>query len=119
MILLIGTTVGRTAEDVTFIEKGKTAPFSGVLFPEETAKQLRSELLEADKSKLRLESELSKSKNLSSIIELKDTEIESYRTQNQRLLRVKESDETMKYIWFGLGVLVTGAAVYGAGSLSK
>jgi len=75
--------------------------------------------LELFKSSIRIES-LSKQLQLSETrIELKDEQIELYRAQNIRLVRANNSSNTMQYIWFGLGILVTGAAVYGAGALSK
>jgi len=39
--------------------------------------------------------------------------------QNKRLNNIKNASEKNKWLWFGLGVLATGAAVYGAGQLSK
>ena len=41
---------------------------------------------------------------------------ESYE-QHQRLLNVKSASDTEKWLWFGLGVVVMGAAVHGAGQL--
>ena len=116
-LLIFSATVG--ANDVIFIEKGKPAPFSGILFMEEKANELRREVLELDKSRIRVEA-LSKQLQLSETrIELKDEQIELYRLQNKRLERANNSSNTMQYIWFSLGILVTGAAVYGAGALSK
>jgi hypothetical protein len=90
-----------------------------LLFPESKAREVRSDLLEKDKLELKLANEQSKSKSLYQIIELKNSEIELYNKQNTRLLKLEDNSEMMRYIWFGLGVLVTGAAVYGAGGLSR
>lgn len=106
-------------DDVVYIEKGEKVPYSGVLFPEQLAKQLRRDLLESDKQVLRLENERSKTERLSEVIKLKDAEIELYETQNKRLVRAESASNTMSYIWFGLGILTTGVAVYGAGGLSR
>jgi hypothetical protein len=106
-------------QDVVFIEKNQPAPYSGLLFPESKAREVRSDLLEKDKLELKLANEQSKSKSLYQIIELKNSEIELYNKQNTRLLKLEDNSEMMRYIWFGLGVLVTGAAVYGAGGLSR
>lgn len=116
--MLIGSTIGNT-EDAIYLEKNKPAPFTGILFTESKANQLRSDLLESDKDKLRLTSEQLKVQNLHSVIQLKDSEIELYAKQNQRLIKAEQTSNTMQYIWFGLGVLATGAAVYGAGALAR
>lgn len=115
---MISSTTGRT-EDVLFIEKGSTAPFSGILFTESKAKEIRSDLLESDKLKLQLESQRLTNKNFIELSQLKDAEIELYKKQNQRLLRSEQTSNTMNYIWFGLGILATGVAVYGAGGLAR
>jgi len=119
MILLIFSTIVRAENNVIYLEKNKPAPFSGILFPEQQANNIRRDLLEKDKLELLLHGERSKSGNLSQIIQLKEEEIELYRKQNQRLIRAEQTSNTMQYIWFGLGVLVTGAAVYGAGALNR
>ena len=117
-LLLIFSINART-EDTIFLDKGKPAPYSGILFTEEKAQSIRKELLESDKTSLKLESADSKVAGLGQIISLKDTEIELYRKQNQDLLKAEKTSESMRYIWFGLGVLATGMAVYGAGALAK
>lgn len=107
------------SEDSVFISKGESAPYSGILFTETKAGAIRKELLEGDKTKLLLETEKHRSERLGQIVQLKDEEIELYQTQNNRLLKAKDRSDTMNYIWFGLGVLATGMAVYGAGALSR
>lgn len=121
-LCLIGSIVGNNGfcqSDSTFIEKGKPAPFSGVLFSEDKAQGIRNELLESDKTKLLLETERNRSQRLGQIIELKDEEIELYQKQNTRLLKANDRSDTLNYVWFGLGILATGLAVYGAGALSR
>ena len=117
-LLLIGS-INAKANDVLFIEKGTPAPYSGVLFTEPKARELRNDILESSKTELQLESEKAKSGNLLQLVQLKDTEIELYRKQNQRLLRLEDTNSKMNYIWFGLGILATGVAVYGAGGLAR
>jgi hypothetical protein len=111
--------VSTSAEDSVFLDKGKAAPFSGILFTEEKAKQLRVDLLDGDKYKIQLETEKNRTERLLTIQHLKDEEIELYRKQNERLLKVNDRSDTMNYIWFGLGVLATGLAVYGAAGLAR
>lgn len=121
--LLIGSAIANNAygadNDVVFLNSGDRAPFTGILFSEQKAQSLRSELLEADKTKLLLETEKNRSNRLGQIIELKDEEIELYQKQNQRLLRSNDRNDTLNYVWFGLGILATGLAVYGAGMLAR
>lgn len=76
-----------------------------------------------DEDDLKLENtELRKS------LELKDLAIQnSYKeidlwkveamNQNDKLNKVQKASRIEKWVWFGLGVVVTGAAVYGAGQL--
>jgi demethoxyubiquinone hydroxylase (CLK1/Coq7/Cat5 family) len=90
-----------------------------ILFTEEKAKQLRVDLLNGDKYKIQLETEKNRTERLLTIQHLKDEEIELYRKQNERLLKVNDRSDTMNYIWFGLGVLETGLAVYGAAGLAR
>lgn len=115
----IGVNNGFCQSDSVFLEKGKPAPYSGILFTEEKAQGIRNELLESDKTKLLLETERNRTDRLGQIIKLKDEEIELYNKQNTRLLKANDRSDTLNYIWFGLGILATGAAVYGAGALSR
>jgi hypothetical protein len=117
--LLIAISLNSFSQDVVSIQKGSPAPFTGILFTETKATEIRSELLELDKTKVKLEARDEQLKLHKSIIDLKSTEIELYRKQNERLERTNRTSDTMNYIYFGLGVFLTGAAVYGAGSLSK
>jgi hypothetical protein len=123
VILLIGLTVVNNVygvdNDPVYLSSGERAPFNGILFSESKAQSIRSELLESDKTKLLLETEKNRTIRLGQIIELKDEEIELYHKQNQRLNKINDRSDTLNYIWFGLGVLATGAAVYGAGALAR
>ena len=119
-ISLLGSITGNSyAQDSQFLEKGKPAPYSGILFTEEKAQSIRSELLEGDKTKLLLETEQHRTVRLGQIINLKDSEIELYQKQNTRIMNAKDRSDTLNYVWFGLGILATGLAVYGAGALSR
>lgn len=110
---------GLCQSDPTFLGKGEQSPFAGLLFSEQKANGIRRDLLELDKTKLLLETEQHRTVRLGQIITLKDEEIELYEKQNTRLLKANDRSDTLNYIWFGLGVLATGMAVYGAGALAK
>ena len=118
LICLIGS-INANSQDSVYLDKDKPAPFSGILFTEKKAQSIRSELLEGDKTKLLYETEKHRSDRLGQIVALKDEEIELYQKQNTRLLKSNNRSDTLNYIWFGLGILATGAAVYGAGALSR
>lgn len=119
--ILIGLATGNNAygDDPTYLNSGDKAPYSGLLFSETKADGIRKELLDLDKHKLLLETERNRSARLGQIIELKDQEIDLYQKQNSRLLKSNDRSDSLNYIWFGLGILATGAAVYGAGALSR
>jgi len=122
LICLIGSIGGNNearAEDSVSISRGQPAPFSGILFTDEKAANIRNDLLEGDKNKLLLETEKHRTERLLTIGKMKDEEIELYRAQNQRLLKVNDRSDTVNMLWFGLGVLATGMAVDGAGSLAR
>lgn len=117
--LILVTSLTSRAEDVVSLQKGQLAPFSGVLFSQEKANILRSDLLSKDIQSIELESSKQKLSIHQQIIELKDEQIELYRKQNIKLERANQTSDTVKMIYFGLGIVLTGAAVYGAGSLSR
>jgi hypothetical protein len=121
LLCLIGLATGNNAygQDSQFIEKDQKAPYSGILFTEKKAQDIRTELLDGDKNKLLLETERNRSSRLGQIIELKNEEIELYNKQNVRLMKSNDRSDTLNYIWFGLGILATGIAVYGAGGLAR
>jgi hypothetical protein len=121
MTLLIGlTTVSNVgAQDAVYIQKGQPAPYSGIIFTESAANELRSEVLEKQKLKLTNLSLQNERDMYKSVAGLKGEQIEQYRRQNDALLRLDTTNKTMNYVWFGLGILATGVAVYGARGLAK
>lgn len=60
-------------------------------------------------------------KNLKEDIRLSDKQMRLWRDetyeQHKRLMNVKNASDNEKWLWFGIGVLVMGGAVYGAGQL--
>lgn len=123
MSLLIFSTTVRANEDVVSIEKGKAAPFSGLLFTNKKANEIRREVLELDKTRIMLESRNERLEIFQSRLKLRDEEIELYRRQNERLIKQNNSNKSVgsveRMVWFGLGILATAGAVYGAGALSR
>jgi hypothetical protein len=107
------------ADEVVFVKKGEPTPFTGVLFTEHRSNQIRKELIDSDISRVRLSTEEERNRLLRQAIKLRDDEIELLRRKSGLLERQNKQTETMKYIYFGLGILATGMAVYGAGALSR
>ena len=101
-ILLTFSTEG-IANETFFVQKREKAPITGYLFSEQQTRDIRRELLDKDELSVRLQSTRGQLQNYEHILKLKDSEIESYKTQNQRLVKLDQNNETMKYLWFGLG----------------
>ena len=119
IICSIFSTNVRSSDEVLYLEKDQKAPQAGFFFSEQKAKEVRLELLELDKKRLEFENSQFKADKLTEVIKLKDTEIEMYRNQNNRLIKLEQTSDTMRYVWFGLGILATGVAVYGARGLAQ
>lgn len=104
-------------EAVQPINKGSAAPFTGILFPEKDAQDLRKELIELDTTKLLNES-LQKSLSLEhDSFDHQQAKINLLLDQNDKLAeRVYKADSFStweKIGWFGLGILTTGLCFYG------
>lgn len=123
MILLTFSVTIKAENDVVSIKKGEAAPFAGILFTEDKANQVRIEVLEQQKLRYMVQSRDEKLGIFSTRIELKDEEIELLRKQNLRIYNQNKTNSSVgtieRIVWFGLGIMVTGAAVYGARGLSK
>jgi hypothetical protein len=123
MSLTFSISVNSLAADVTFLEKGSPAPYTGYLFSEEKTLKIRKELIELDTLKL-LETSYNKSIDLYKKNEdLQNTKVNLLLQQNDKLaealVKSRERSEWETRIWFGLGILVSGLAVYGAAQLGK
>lgn len=111
------------AEDVIRLEKDKPAPFTGFLFTDEKAKEVRIKLLERDFYKETSESFEKSNSFLKQNSTLKDEQIKIIMERNDNLakaLRDERSMNTWERIgWFTLGVVATGAALYGLKQVTK
>ena len=117
--MIFSISLNSWGNDVVFLSKGQAAPYTGILFPEQTANELRRSLLESEIKSLENESLREQRDFYHEVTRIKTEEVESFRTQNQRLVMQQENSKVQSMIYFGLGVLVTGLAVYGARGLSK
>lgn len=111
------------AQDAVFIEKDKTAPFSGILFTEPKAREIRLQLLERD-AFIKINESLEKSLvAVSNNQKVMEERIQAYKTDNDSLSKELRSSQSFtsweKLIWFGLGVVATSLAVYGTKQATK
>lgn len=111
------------ANEVVPIEKGQPAPFSGILFPNSKANEVRLKLVE----KQYIEKEnasLKRSLELSDLA-LKSSEEKSklFLEQNDKLAKNLNSEREVgtftKIMYFVLGAGAVGLGVWGAGKLTK
>lgn len=123
--LLIGLTVVSLSnsvysQDSVPIAKGTPAPFSGILLSKPKAEQIRVELIERDQFKLFNQTLLENSELQNKIILNQKTQVEIVLKQNEKLIKeTRTQTNTERMIWFGLGVISSGLAVYGASLLVK
>jgi hypothetical protein len=108
-----------TTDKVLFIEKGTEAPFKGYLFSEERTLEIRQELIELD-SLRSIEPSYQKSID----IYKKNQDIYDYKVnvllnENEKLARAVSVNRYDGYIGFGIGILVTSLAIYGAKQIIK
>lgn len=118
-LMIFSISLNSWGNDVVFLQEGQMAPYSGVLFPESKANELRGSLLELKIKSIENETIREQRDFYHKVTRIKAEEVESFRVQNQRLVKQNENNDTSKLIYFGLGILVSGLAVYGARGLSK
>jgi hypothetical protein len=111
------------AESVVYLEKNKPAPYSGVLFPSEKADELRKMAIEVETLRAINESYNKSIQLYRQTITLSDEKFKLLETQNERLsvslVESRRSNDLQKILWFSLGVLATGLAVYGAKQITR
>lgn len=118
-ILLISlTSVSNSfAQDVVELKKDEKAPFTGLLFTEAKAKDIKFQLDERDSFKLMLESSNRSLTLMNDNLKLKDEQLNIVIQQNNNLamnLRdQRDFNSWERFAWFALGVVATGFAVYG------
>jgi len=110
-------------ESAVFLQKGQTTPFSGLLLSEKQAQQTRRELIERDNLHA-LTVSYEKTIQLQQLgLQTREDQVENLRKQNNSLYEQVNRDKAVtnfeRVIWFGLGVIGTGFAVYGASKLAK
>jgi hypothetical protein len=111
------------ANEVVFLEQNKPAPYSGVLFPAEKANELRKMAIELETLRALNESYIKSIGLYQKTIQLHDEKFNLLNQQNDRLsealVESRRSSDLQKVIWFTLGVLASGFAVYGAKKITQ
>jgi len=112
---------GECKNSVELLEKGQIAPCTGLLYSPNADKQAAQDNIDAKHYK-DLSDLLYKRQELTTKdISILDQRLHLYMEQSNTLatqLHKKERDsEWQKFIYFGLGVLATGAAFYGVSHL--
>lgn len=100
------------------IEKGQPAPFSGVLLPNKKGNEIRKQLIQGDGYRLINES-LEKTITLYKENEQIQSKklvllVDQNNLLNNEVTALRKSNDLEKILWFSLGVLATGFALYGA-----
>lgn len=108
-------------EDVQAISKGEVANCDGLLFSEDAARKADASIQDAKYYK-NLSELLTKRSELSNKeIDVLTNRLELYINQSEILAkevyRKESEDKWQKLVYFGLGVIATGVAVYGASQL--
>ncbi len=122
MILLISLISGNVyAEDPTYINKDEKAPYNGLLFSENKAKEIRKELIDKDATEA-LNVSLKKTNDLyKTTNEIKDSQINILLEQNDKLAKTAYEARKMnnweKAGYFIGGMIVVGLAIEGVKAL--
>lgn len=111
------------ADDPAFQHKGYKLTDDAWIFSPNKAKEVRDKLIDLDtetKTNDSLMKSLSLQKDMS---DLQEKKLQTLAQQNDRLTQTVSDNRAMsdwhKIMWFTLGVVVTGLAVYGAKALTK
>lgn len=123
LLTIFVSNIAFAQEDVTVIKKGTPAPYDGILLTEDKARELRNYKIERDNYKLLNES-LERSIVLHTRNEnIYQTKINLLLEQNDKLAKslydAKDTTNLERIMYFSIGVIATGFAVYGATKIVK
>lgn len=110
-------------QQVYYLIKNDIAPYDGILFPMKDALEIRKSLIEVEALKAVNESYEKSIQLYKKNEQLTDQKYNTLIDQNERLstalVESRRSNDLQKILWFGLGVLATGFAVYGAKKITQ
>lgn len=110
-----------SSPDVVFLNKGSVTAFDGYLFPPAKAILMKKELLELDELRALAASYQKTIDDYAKNEDLENYKVNTLLEQNDKLSdALYKKEDRSKYenwFWFGIGIVVTGLAVYGAGRL--
>lgn len=122
-LIIISLVSSSFAQESVPLVKGQSAPFDGVLLSKPKAEEVRVGLIERDQFKVFNEALQSNIKIQKTIIDNQKGQVDSLLKQNQKLVkqfdRANSVSNFERTMWFGLGIVATGLAVYGAGQIGK
>ena len=106
-----------------FLPKGSTTQYDGFLFDVPRAQELRKIELEHKTYQLLNDSLTTTVNEQNNIISQNGEKVKLLTDQNDKLAKElmdsRQSSEFTKILWFGLGVIITGAAFYGASKITQ
>jgi hypothetical protein len=123
LILVLLLSFSAFAAESTPIKKGEQSPYDGIVLTTKKAQSIRKELIEKDQLKIFTQSLLENEGRYKKIISNQNEQIVILTDHTEKLVKIAEESQTVtvyeKVLWFGLGVVATSFAVYGAGQLVK
>lgn len=119
ILLIFLTSVSNSfAQDVVELKKGEIAPFTGLLFTEAKAKDIKFVYEERDSFKLMLDSANRSLTLMNSNLSLKDEQLNITTTQNTVLAKELRDQRGFnnweRFGWFGAGVVTALITFYAA-----
>lgn len=106
-------------DDVQVVTKGQVVKCDGVLLSPDASKKANEAIDDAKYYKGLSDKLYQRQSYTDKEIDTLDQRLKLYVDQSQTLATTVQEDKWQKFIYFGLGVLATGIAVYGAKQITK
>lgn len=123
LVFLMTIGASQAADEAVFLPKDTKSPYDGILLPVDKANQVRKDLIELNTLRAINESYQKSIQLYEQSIQLNDKKNNILLDQNEKLstelVKARSSTELQKVIWFTLGVLASGFAVYGAKKITQ